>query len=81
MRLSPARLVLRAVLLLGAAAFMIWRGFDTRARAADPLLDPASALLLGRIALVEWVLGALALLNGAFAVAALRTPRPDRSRQ
>jgi hypothetical protein len=81
-RLSPARLVLRAVLLLTAAGFMIWRGFDTRARLAAPGVDADSALLLSRIALVEWLLGGLALLTGGFAVSALlgRRRAPDGRR-
>jgi hypothetical protein len=71
-RLSRPRLLLRAALLLTAAGFMTWRGFDTRARAAAAGVDAATAEVLGRIALIEWLLGGLALLTAAFALAALR---------
>ena len=80
MRLSPSRLRLRALLLLLVAGFMLWRGFDTRASAAAPGQDAGSALLLGRIALLEWVLGGLALVTAGFALSALRGGRPGPER-
>ena len=82
MRLSRPRLLLRALLLLGAAAFMLWRGFDTRAAAAAAAagLDAAGAQLLGRIALLEWVLGGLALLTGGFALWSARPSRQPEER-
>ena len=72
MRLSRPRLLLRAALLLVVGAFMAWRGFDTRATAGQPGVDPAAALTLSRIALVEWFLAGLAVVTAAAALLALR---------
>ena len=79
MRLSKPRLILRAALLVFLAGFMAWRARDTGLAAAEPGLDAASARLLSRVALVEWVLAGLALLTAGVAALALRA-RPARQR-
>jgi len=71
-RLSRPRLLLRAALLLLVGAFMAWRGFDTRATAGQPGVDPAAAVTLSRIALVEWFLAVLAAVTAAAALLSLR---------
>jgi hypothetical protein len=71
-RLSRNRLLLRAALLLVVGAFMTWRGFDTRSAAAALGVAADDALALGRIALLEWLLGALALATAGVALASLR---------
>jgi len=71
-RLSRPRLLLRAALLLVVGAFMAWRGFDTRATAGQPGVDPAAAVTLSRIALVEWFLAGLAVVTAAAALLSLR---------
>lgn len=72
MRLSRPRVILRAVLLLVLAAFMAWRARDTGRTAAQAGLEPGDAVLLGRIALLEWVLAGLALITGGAALLTLR---------
>lgn len=72
MRLSKPRLLLRAALLLFLAGFMAWRALETGRTAAEPGLEPGGALMLSRIALVEWVLAALALLTAGGVLLALR---------
>ena len=74
MRLSRPRLVLRAALLAIAAAFMAWRGWHTQADAARPGLDAEAARTLSAIALLEWVLAALAVAVAGVALLALRRP-------
>jgi len=74
-RLSKPRLVLRAALLVFLAGFMAWRAWETGQTAAAPGLEPGGAQLLGRIALLEWILAGLALLTAGAALLALR-PRP-----
>jgi len=71
-RLSRPRLLLRAALLLVAAGFMAWRATETSATAGQPGLDPAGAVTLARIALVEWLLAGLALLTAGAALLTLR---------
>jgi len=71
-RLSRSRLLLRAALLLFLAGFMAWRARDTVRSAAEAGLDPAAALLLSRIALLEWFLAGLAALTAGAALFALR---------
>lgn len=74
MRMSLPRVVLRVVLLATGGAFMLWRA--AQARRAAPGLDGAEALLLGRIALVETLVGILALLTaGALALSLRRRKR------
>ncbi len=73
--LSRGRVLLRVVLLLGGGAFMIWRAFE--ARAVARLLAGPDALLQRRLALVEGLVGALAVLTGIAALLAAR-PRPRR---
>jgi len=71
-RISRPRLILRAALLLVAAGLVAIRAVQDGREAALPGLDPGAARLLGRIALVEWVLAALAVLTAAAALLALR---------
>jgi TRAP-type C4-dicarboxylate transport system permease small subunit len=73
-RLSRPRLILRASLLAVAAAFMAWRGWHTQADAARPGLDADAARTLSAIALLEWVLAALAVAVAGVALLALRRP-------
>lgn len=72
MRLSRPRLALRALLLVVLAGFMAWRARQTGQAAAAPGVEPGGALMLSRIALVEWVLAGLALLTAGGALLALR---------
>jgi hypothetical protein len=76
-RLSRPRVLLRLALLLVGAGFMAWKGWDTGAAAHQAGLAPGQALLLHRVALVEWLLAALALGTAAAAGLALRR-RPAR---
>jgi hypothetical protein len=71
-RLSRPRLILRASLLVLVGAFMTWRGFETRATAGQPGVDPSAALTLSPIALVEWILAGLAIVTAALALLSLR---------
>jgi hypothetical protein len=71
-RLSRPRLILRASLLVLVGAFMAWRGFETRATAGQPGVDPSAAVALSRIALVEWILAGLAMVTAAAALLSLR---------
>jgi hypothetical protein len=71
-RISRPRLILRAALLLVAAGLVATRAVQDGREAALPGIDPGAARLLGRIALVEWVLAALAVLTAAAALLALR---------
>ncbi len=75
MQLSRGRVLLRAALLLGGGAWMLWRAWG--AHAASERLPAADALLTGRIALVEALVGALAVLTGVVALSSLR-PRARR---
>lgn len=72
MRLSRPRLIFRAALLGFLSAYMAWRAWQTQRSATLPGLDPESLRLLARVALVEWILAALALATGAAALLALR---------
>lgn len=51
---------------------MAWRAWSTQRSAGLPGLDADAARLFWRIALVEWILAALALATGAAALLALR---------
>jgi hypothetical protein len=78
-RLSRPRVLLRLVLLLVGAGFMAWRGWETEASSREAGLAAGQALLLHRVALVEWLLAALALGTAVAAGLALRR-RPARRR-
>lgn len=70
MRLSRPRVLLRAGLLLVGGAFMLARAFQARRAAGE--VPPADAPLLNRIALVEVLVGLLALCAAGVALLALR---------
>lgn len=70
MRLSRPRVLLRAALLVTGAGFMFWKAWQSRA--ASRALEGAEAALAGRIAVVFALVGLLALLTGAVALASLR---------
>lgn len=70
MRLSRPRLLIRAALLWVGGAFMLLKALAAHRGAR--LAEPADAVLLGRIALVEALMGALALAAGGVALLALR---------
>ncbi|HET9553468.1 MAG TPA: hypothetical protein VFP50_10915 [Anaeromyxobacteraceae bacterium] len=72
MRLSRPRLIFRAALLGLLSAYMGWRAWSTQRSTQLPGLDPEAIRLFSRIALVEWILAALALATGAAALLALR---------
>lgn len=75
--MTRPRLLLRAILLVVGGAFMLWKAFDA-SRGARSLAD-GDALLLQRIAIIEALVGVLALGAAAFAVAALRPRRRKRT--
>lgn len=70
-RLSRPRVVLRAVLLVAASAFMLWKAWEAHLAAQEAPATPG-ALLLSRIALVEGLLGILGLAAAGMALMALR---------
>jgi hypothetical protein len=74
-RLSRPRVLLRAALLALGGGFMLWRAWQARS-AADGL-PAAESLLLRRVALVELLVGLLALAAAGMALLALRR-RPHR---
>ena len=74
MRLAPARLLLRSGLLFLGGGFMLWRAWE--ARAVARLVAAPERVLGERIALVEALVGALAIVTGAAALLSLR--RRDR---
>ncbi len=69
MRLSRPRVLLRAVLLVVAGGFMLWKAWEAHAAAAA---GGAPAVLLSRLALVEGLLGVLGLVAAGVALTALR---------
>jgi hypothetical protein len=69
--------LLRAVLLLVGGGFMLWRAWETNRGAL--LESGGDALLLRRMALVEGLVGALALGAAVIAVLALRPRRRRRT--
>ncbi len=69
-RLSRSRVLLRAVLLVVASAFMLWKAWAAHLAAAA---GGPGAVLLSRVALVEALLGVLGLAAAAVALLALRT--------
>ncbi len=71
-RLSRPRVLLRAVLLIVAGAFMLWKAWGAHL-AAREATGGSGALLLSRIALVEALLGVLGLVAAGVALMALRT--------
>ncbi len=72
MRLSRPRVLLRAVLLIVASAFMLWKAWGAHL-AAREAAGGSGAVLLSRIALVEALLGILGLIAAGVALLALRT--------
>lgn len=71
-RLSRPRVLLRAALLLVGGAFMLVKAWQAWAGARVPGGDP---VLLGRIALVEALVGVLALVAAGVALLSLRRRR------
>lgn len=69
-RLSRPRILIRAALLWVGGGFMLAKALA--AHRAVRLAEPADAVLLGRIALVEALMGVLALAAGVVALLALR---------
>ncbi len=74
MRLSRPRVLLRAVLLVVAGAFLLWKAWGTHL-AARAAAGSSGAQLLSRMALVEALLGILGLAAAGVALLALRTRR------
>lgn len=74
--MSRSRLLSRAVLLAAGGAFMLWKAYGAT-RAARTFAG-GDALLL-RIAMIEALVGVLALGAAAIAAAALRPRRRRRS--
>jgi hypothetical protein len=72
-RMSRGRVLLRAALLLGGGGVMLWRAVE--ARRVSRLLSAADAALQDRVALVEGLVGLLAVLTGLAALLALRPRR------
>lgn len=70
MRLSRPRVLIRAALLWIGGAFMLAKAWSAHRGAA--LSEPADAVLLSRLALVEALMGALALAAGIVALLSLR---------
>jgi hypothetical protein len=77
-RLSRARLLLRAVLLVVAGGFLLWKGWEAHLAASAAAGTP-SAVLLSRVALVEALMGALGLVAAGVALNALRTRQRTRT--
>jgi hypothetical protein len=71
-RLSRPRLLLRAGLLLVVAGLVAVRAWQDGRAATLPGLEPGAPELLGRLALVEWVLAGLAVVTAGAALLALR---------
>lgn len=80
MRLSRPRVLIRAVLLLVGGGFMLVKALAAR-RAAGAVALPADAALLERIALVEALVGVLALAAAGMALLALRRRKRTRTLQ
>ena len=72
-RLSRSRVLIRAALLWVGGVFMLAKAWAAHRGAG--LAEPADAILLTRIALVEALMGALALAAGAVALLSLRRRR------
>ncbi|WP_041454072.1 hypothetical protein [Anaeromyxobacter sp. K] len=72
MRLSRSRVLLRAALLLVGGAFMLVRAWQAWDGARTPGGDP---VLLQRIALVEALVGVLALVAAGIALLSVRRRR------
>jgi hypothetical protein len=75
-RLSRSRVLLRAALLVVGSVFMLAKAWEAHGTAADA---GAGAALLRRVALVEALVGVLALAAAAMALLALRPPRRAHS--
>lgn len=76
MRLSRSRVLLRAALLVVGGVFMLAKAWEAHAAAADA---GAGAVLLQRVALVEALVGVLALAAAGMALLALRPRRRART--
>jgi len=76
-RLSRPRVLLRAVLLAVGGSYMLWRAWE--ARAAARAIGGPEAALPARIALVEALVGALALVAALAALGALRRRPPSKT--
>jgi hypothetical protein len=63
--------LLRAVLLVVAGGFMLWKAWEAHAAAGAAAGTP-SAVLLSRLALVEALMGILGLVAAGVALTALR---------
>jgi hypothetical protein len=74
--MSIQRVMLRVALLAVGGAFMLWRAGEARRAARN--MGGAEAVLLGRIALVEALVGLLALLTAATLTLSLRRRRRQR---
>jgi hypothetical protein len=72
--------ILRAALLVVGGAFMLWKAHAARGAARAPGgLGADETVLLSRVALVETLVGVLALAAAALALLALRARRPTRT--
>jgi hypothetical protein len=70
-RLSRPRLLLRALLLVVAGGFVLWKAWGAQ-QAARSAAGTSDAVLLSRLALVEGLLGLLGLAAAGLALLALR---------
>lgn len=77
MRLSRPRVLLRAALLVTGGVFMLARALEARRGAGE--VPPADAPLLSRIALIEALVGVLALCAAGMALLALRRRKRPRT--
>ncbi len=75
--MSRSRLLLRVILLAVGGALMVWKAYDASREASA--LSGGDALLLQRIAMIEALVGVLALGAATFAAAALRKRHRRRS--
>lgn len=75
--MSRSRLLLRVLLLVAGGAFMLVKAYESSL--GSRALAGGDALLLQRIAMIEALVGVLALGAAAFAAAALRKRRRRRS--
>ncbi len=71
MRLSRPRVLLRAVLLVVAAAFMLWKAWGAH-QAALAAAGTSEAVSFSRLAVFEGLMGLLGLVAAGMALLALR---------
>jgi hypothetical protein len=74
-RLSRPRVLLRTALLVLGGSFMLWRA--AQAWHASGELEPGPAALQSRVALVEALVGCLALVTALAAAGSLRRRRRE----